>query len=162
MKFNVVKLFDYSLDCALSFRQSNRTIEACRGFSLVLECSTEGPGSTVFNGNLLNCSNTQNDIVLLHSRFNLSTGNLTVCNSGKILGYKLAVHDSGNCYTSLLCVMVSPDMAGKTTTCVHDNGETATQIGNYSITSSITDTTIPPATGNFLLAKVYIYVYKNT
>lgn len=155
MKLNVVKLFDSSLDCTLSFRRSNRTIEACRGFSLVLECSTEGPGWTVFSGkNLLNCSNTNNEIVLTHSRFNSSA----TCNNGKIL----AIHDSGNCSTSLLCVMVSPDMAGKTITCVHDNGETATQIGIYSITSNITDTTIPPTAGNFLLAKVYTYIYKNT
>ena len=155
MKLNVVKLFGSSLDCTLSFRPSDRTIKACQGFNLVLECSTEGQGWTVFSGkNLLNCSDTNNEIVLVHSRSN----SLATCNNGNILGHDLPVHDLGNCSISLLCVMVSPHMAGKTITCAYDNGITTGQIGIYSIPTNITDSMIPPATGKFLLTKVHLCI----
>ena len=132
-------------DCIPSFNLSNKTTEACEGFSLVLECSTRGIGATVFEGDLLNCSNTDNDIALLHNRF--TNGTNGTCNDDKILGQSLSINDSSNCYTSLLCIMVSPDMVGKNIRCVHDNSETGLkEIGNFSIPSNTTATT---TTGNF-------------
>ena len=50
------------LDCTPSLTEVNRTTAMCEGFSLVLECSTEGPGSTVFKGDLLNCKESHNEI----------------------------------------------------------------------------------------------------
>ena len=93
----------------------------------------------MFKGDLLNCSNTNDDIALLHSRFDNGTNG--TCNDDKILGQSLLVNVSSNCYTSLLCIMVSPDMVGKSIRCVHDNGMTEEDIGNVSIPSSTTATT---------------------
>ena len=126
------------------------TTEACEGFSLALECSGRGISATVFKGDLLNCSNTNNAITLLHSRF--TNGTNGTCNNGKILGQSLSTNDTSNCYTSLLCIMVSPDTIGKNVRCVHDNGTTELKkIGNFSIPSSTTATTTPHLTGNFCL-----------
>lgn len=109
----------------------NRTTEICEGFSLVLECSTKRTMSTVFKGNLMNCSSSE--IVLLHSRFNSSNGTDGKCNNEKVLGQSLPTDDLTNCYTSLLCIMVTPDMIGKTVSCSQDNGTTVNKIGYYSI-----------------------------
>ena len=129
--------------------------ETCQGFSLLLECSAEGEGSTVFQGNPLNCISSNNEITLLHSRFNTDTGNNTTCNDGKILGYSLPVDNSSNCYISQLCIMVTPDMIGKTIRCAYDDGTTATEIGNFSIERmqchTMTVTTISPTTGKPLI-----------
>ena len=103
----------------------------------------------MFEGDLLNCTNADDDIPLLHSRFNNGTSG--TCNNETILGYSLPVNDSGNCYTSLLCITVSPDMVGKTIRCVHDNGTRVKEIGNFSIPPTCnTMATITPITGNFL------------
>ena len=49
-------------DCISSF---NKTMQACLGDNLILECSTaEEAGSTVFQGDLLNCSSSHNEIAL--------------------------------------------------------------------------------------------------
>lgn len=107
---------------------------ACPGFNLVLECSTEPGGPlTVFQGNLINCSNTNNEITLLHSRFNALTEIHGICNNGTILGYSLPVNTSSSCYISQLLITVTPDMIGKTIQCVYDNGVTTKEIGNFSI-----------------------------
>lgn len=139
--------------CISSFRVLSNTTEVCQGFSLVLECSTKGEGSTVFNGNLLNCSRL-NEIALLHSRFNTPTGTSGTCNNGKVLGYSLPVDNSSNCYTSLLCIMVTPDMIEKSIRCAHDNGTAIKEIGNISIEITQccrTVITITPTTGKPLL-----------
>ena len=105
---------------------------------------------TVFQGNLLNCS--PNEIALLHSRFNSSNGTNGTCNNGKVQGQSLPIDVLSNCYTSLLCIMVTPDMVGKTIICAHDNGTSTVEIGNYSVqpNTAITTTTL---TGNFLFVQ---------
>lgn len=141
-------LEDYtSPDCIQSFGLSNRTTEFCEGFNLVLECSTEQTMSTVFKGNLLNCSS--NEITLLHSRFNNnhSNGTTGACNDGEVLGQSLPIEVSGSCYISLLCIMVTPNVVGKSVTCASDNGTAVKNIGDISIPSSTQSTTITPFTG---------------
>ena len=117
-----------------SFNQLNQTTEACLGDTLIFECSTaERTGSTVFRGNLLNCNNPLNELILLHSLFsNMPAGALGICNSGRVLGYSLPINDSEPCYTSQLHVTVSPDMIGKSI-CVVDDGAITNKIGNFSI-----------------------------
>ena len=104
--------------------------------------------STVFQGNLLNCSSKCNEIILLRSRFTTPTGTNGTCNNGKVVGYSLTVYNSSNCYTSLLCIMVNSDMVGKTVECVQDNGTATKEIGNFIIPPN---TTMTPPTGNVLL-----------
>jgi hypothetical protein len=92
----------------------------------------------VFKGNLLNCSS--NEIALLHNRFDSSSGENGTCNDGKVLGQSLPTDVSGNCYTSLLCTMVTPDMVGKIVICASDNGTAENEIGNFTVPSSMNPT----------------------
>ena len=104
------------LDCVSSFDAFNQTIEACLGDNLTFECSTKRATATVFQGDLLDCNVTSNEIVLLHSRFsNISATASGICNNGTVHGYSLPINDSEPCYTctSQLHVTVSPDMIGK-------------------------------------------------
>ena len=112
----------------------------------------------MFQGDLLNCTSSSDEIALLHSRFNMSTSG--ICNSGRVRGHslatndsRLATNDSKQCYTSRLYVMVSPDMIGKSITCAYDNGTIAEPIGNYSIEQChvTTVTTIALSTGKFVI-----------
>ena len=122
----------YPLDCTPSLKESNRTIAACEGFSLVLECNIRGTGLTVFKGNLLNCGESNHEIVLLHNRFNELNGTRAACNNETILAYSLPFNSSSNCYTSQLCIMDTTDVIGKGIICVHDS-DTEKEIGNYTI-----------------------------
>ena len=141
-------------DCTSHFSRLNETTWACPGLNLVFECSVivDGVlGSTVFHGDLLDC----NEIALLHHRFNGSVGTNGTCNKGKVLGYSLPVYNSNNCYTSLLRIMVTPGMTGKSITCAYDNGTTVKQIGNFTIEEIQCYTTavmtITPSTGKLLI-----------
>ena len=104
--------------------------------------------STVFKGDHLYCEESNNEITLLHSRFNDSNGTSGACNN-TVLGKSLPIDASSNCYISLLCIMVTPDLVGKTVTCASDNGTAVNKIGDISIPSSTIFTTITPFTGNF-------------
>ena len=106
----------------------------CKEFSLILECSTEGPGSTVFKGDLLNCAESNHEILLLHSRFNTSNGPRRICNNGTILGYSLPFNTSSNCYISQLCIKTIQDADGEVIRCVHDTNMEK-EVGNYTITA---------------------------
>lgn len=141
------------LDCTSSFDQLT-TQGPCPESNLLLECSAERTLLTVFRGSLLNCSNTNNEITLLHSRFNTTSGTNGTCNNGRILGYSLPDNTSSNCYISQLCITVTPDIIGKTIECAYDNGTTEI-IGSYLIGETqcytTTFTTITPSTGKFLI-----------
>ena len=107
----------------------------CKEFSLVLECSTEGPGSTVFKGNHLNCEGTDREIVFLHSRFNITNGTSGTCNNGTILGYSLRLNSSSDCYISQLCIKTIQDADGEVIRCVYDDTTFEREVGNYIITT---------------------------
>ena len=105
------------LDCISSFNPLNQTTEACLGDTLIFECSTAAgliSGATVFQGDLLDCNDSLNEIALIHNRFsNTPAATSRTCNNGRVRGYSLPTNDSEPCYTSQLYVMVSPDMIGK-------------------------------------------------
>jgi hypothetical protein len=98
----------------------------CPDDTLTYECtvaagSSTGGTSTVWTGNAFICP-PQNEIVLVHSRFESANGISHSCNNGAIVGRILSVED--NNYTSQLNVTVIPNTAGKTITCIGDNGST--------------------------------------
>ena len=94
-----------------------------------------GPGgATVWRGTALNCTMSDHEIVLLHSRFELDTGTLRMCNNGAIVGRSLRV-ESNSGYISQLNVTVSSDMIGESIECAHDNGTTET-IGSLTINTT--------------------------
>ena len=107
----------------------------------------------MFLGDLLDCNDSSNEIVLAHSLFsNMPAATSKLCNGGKVRGHSLPINDSEPCYTSQLHVTVSPDMVGKSIICVDDDGATTNEIGNFSIEQCHTTiTTITPSTGKLVI-----------
>ena len=70
--------------------------------------------ATFWTGTALNCIG--NEITLIHSRFLSAAGE---CNNGAIVARGVSVQN--NLYTSQLNVIITPDIAGKTIMCFHDN-----------------------------------------
>ena len=92
-----------------------------------------GPGQATFwTGTALNCVSKSNEIALSHGRFSSAAGE---CNNGAIVARGISVQN--NLYTSKLNVTVTPDIAGKTIMCFHDN--------TYNITLHLT--VVIPTTG---------------
>jgi hypothetical protein len=106
----------------------------CPGDTLTYECTIVGEKSTVWSGNAFICPSINNDIVLLHSRFESENGTSSSCNNGDIVGRSLAVE--GNNYTSQLNVTIAPDTAGNTVECISDNGTTTMLIYSLVIPST--------------------------
>ena len=98
----------------------------------------EPRGITVWTGTAFDCL--INKIALLHSRF--SDGTFGVCNDGAIVARSLSVEDSS--YISQLNVTITPEIAGKTIVCVHNNLS--------DIIIQVSDVT--PSTGSFHLALI--------
>ena len=124
----------WPLDCMPNFTLLNETTRACPDSNLVFECNVLGPGSTVFQGNRLNCNHSANEILLLHRRFNASNDNYAICKDGNIYAH-ITDKTSSNCYTSKLYVNISPAMVGEkfNIECIHDNGLNTSMVGNFSI-----------------------------
>ena len=118
----------------------------CPGHTLILECTTVGPGITVWRGSAFNC--TGNSILLRHSQFMSPQGVNGTCNNGTIVGYSLRVI-TDNCFTSQLNVTVSPGLIGSTVQCTHNDGQMLNDIGLHRI-----DITI----GKFLLYKLFMII----
>ena len=72
-------------------------------------------GYIIWIGSAFNCPSSNNYIIL--SLYD--TGTSGTCNNGAIVARILSVE--GNNYTSQLSITVTPDTAGKTIECVHDN-----------------------------------------
>ena len=90
----------------------------CPGDNVTFECTVVGEvgSSTVWRGNAFNCNNSDNEIVLLHSRFNESSGhNMRTCNNGAIVGWSL--RNTSDTYTSRLNVAFNYDIIGETIQC---------------------------------------------
>ena len=94
---------------------------ACLGDTLTYKCTVVGGVSTVWTGTAFHCATWNNEIVLLHSRFNYQ---YRTRNNGSILARGISTE--GNNYTSQLNVTVTPDTAGKTVMCLGDNGREST------------------------------------
>ena len=89
---------------------------------------------TVFQGNALNCGATSNEISLLHSRFNTTSGTDGSCNDGLIVAQSVSVES--NCYTSTLNItFICPNLIGRMIKCIRDDGVTSTLIGTISVPS---------------------------
>ena len=104
---------------------------ACPNYITIYECTVLGGGTTVWQGSALNCENTVNTILLLHSRFTSDDGTSSTCNNGDIVGQSLRFENG--LYTSQLKVKVRPDLIGRTVECHYDNGTAVTTIGSAII-----------------------------
>ena len=102
--------------------------------SVTFECRILGGSATVFQGSAFNCDATTDEISLLHSRFNTTSGTNGSCNDGVIMAR--SVFTESNCYTSILNVtFITPDVIGRMIKCLKDDGVTSTLIGTFSVPS---------------------------
>ena len=84
----------------------------CLGDTLAFECTVTGGVATVWEGSIFECNASNNEIVLLHSRFNSIIGATRSCNDhGDIVAQ--GVHIENNQYTSQLNVTLNSNMIGK-------------------------------------------------
>lgn len=104
---------------------------------LTFQCQVTGGVSTVWNGTAFVCPASDNQIILLHSRFNNETNRTCndINNSVIIVGESIEVN--GNNYTSQLNISFGPSLIGKTVNCVWDDGQNTSVVSNYTITSDI-------------------------
>ena len=86
---------------------------ACTSETLNFTCTIVGSGVTQWDGTAFDCTNTANEILLLHDNYpNDANGR---CNGGQITGKSLSVEN--NCYTSLLSVSTSAALNNKSIRC---------------------------------------------
>ena len=94
----------------------------CPGHNMTLECTVVAPpgGSIVWSGTSFNCPNSNNEIDLLYTRLNESSGE---CNNGSIVAWSSGI-DSEDTYTSQLIVEINSwtSIVGQTIACQYDNG----------------------------------------
>ena len=109
----------------------------CPGNTLTYECTVMGGpgGATVWRGTALNCTMSDHEIVLLHSRFESDTGTLRMCSNGAIVGRSLRVENNGG-YISQLNVTVSSDMIGESIECAHDHDGATDMIRSSTLTAT--------------------------
>jgi hypothetical protein len=106
--------------------------EATTAHNLTYECTTVGPGTTLWRGTAFNCLANGHEIALRHTRFTTPGGASDQCNNGNITGHSLRVE--GDHYTSQIHVMFTPDLLGRTIECIHNNLDSYEVIGNSTIT----------------------------
>ena len=91
-----------------------------------------GGGLTIWNGSAFDCDSPNNEIILLHSRFNLTNDIAPLtCNNGAIVGQGVRVNS--NNYTSQVNVTLRSELVGKDIKCSHESGSSVSLIGNTSI-----------------------------
>lgn len=121
----------------------------CPGDEIRYECSISGAGSTVWSGTLFNCPAQQNEIVLLHSRFD---GAIKYCNSTNRSIAAHATEHEDVCFTSQLIFNASTAVNPSIVTCVHDDG--------VGLISSIVDShTVTVITSKLVIVRKHVCLY---
>ena len=95
---------------------------------LTFECTVDGAGSTVWKGSNFDCTSSNNEINLLHSRFTSVEGARGVCNNGVIQAWNLKVEN--NYYTSHLTF--GAELYTGDVRCFYDNGTQESIVGNIT------------------------------
>ena len=99
--------------------------------NLTYECTTVGPGTTLWRGTAFNCFANGHEIALRHTRFTTPEGASDQCNNGNITGH--SVRAEGDYYTSQIHILFSRNLLGRTIECVHNNLNSYELIGNSTI-----------------------------
>lgn len=102
---------------------------------MTFECEVTGnASSTVWTGTAFMCPDSNNEITLLHNRFNYTTVR-GICSNGSNIIIGEIVEANGNNYISHLNVTVIPSLIGKTVECMRDDGVNTFVIMNCTITN---------------------------
>ena len=94
---------------------------SCVNSSITFECTTVGPGATIWKGSAFDCRTSLNQIQLLHSQFEDGRASGT-CNDGRIVGYGLDVSEDLHFRSRLDVQVTSAAMNGTRVECDYDNG----------------------------------------
>ena len=91
----------------------------------------------MWKGSAFDCTKSDNEIVLLHSRFESDEGTHRTCNNGSIIGEAIKVEESY--YTSQLHVTVSLDniMMGERIECANDGSTMEIELSIIMATTGI-------------------------
>lgn len=95
------------------------------------ECTTVGPGSTIWNGTAFDCPMSSNEISLRHTQFH-NRMTKADCNNGNISVASVRVEN--DCYTSQLNVTISSRIDNNTIVCSHENNGNITNVGTKTLT----------------------------
>lgn len=88
----------------------------------------------MWKGSAFDCTKSDNEIVLLHSRFGSDVGTRKSCNNGSIIGEAVMVKESY--YISQLHVNVTSVIIGEDIECANDDSATPTSIGSSAIVAT--------------------------
>ena len=99
--------------------------------NLTYECTTVGPGTTLWRGTAFNCAARGDEIALWHNLFTAPEGAYDQCNNGNITGHSVQV-EMGH-YTSQIQVIFSTDLLGSSIECHHYNLSSYELIGSSTI-----------------------------
>ena len=101
---------------------------------MTYECTVIGGFITIWQGSAINkyCTDTNGQILLLHSRFESEINNLIICGNGTIVGQSVRVEN--NSYTSRLTITtINSDIMGDTVVYTDSRNGTTHIIGNMTI-----------------------------
>ena len=115
-----------------SFMLINACVCRRTGYNLTFQCTTTGPGNTLWRGSAVDCTNQNQEISLQHSLFSRPGG--VDQNCGNFTGHSLSMEH--NHYTSEVSVPFSLDLIGKSIQCIYDNKYDLVVIGNCTISAT--------------------------
>lgn len=116
-----------------SFMLINTCVCHRTGYNLTFQCTTIGPGNTIWTGSAFDCANNNQEISLQHSLFSSHGGVSQKC--GNFTGYSLSVEN--NRYTSQVSVPFSLDLIRQSIECIHDNPRVVVGNSSISVTTGI-------------------------
>ena len=99
------------------------------GYNLTFQCTTIGPGNTIWRGSAFDCAAQNQEIVLPHTLFSHLGGASRKC--GNFTGHSLSVVN--NHYTSQVSIPFNLDLIGQNIQCSYDNTRDVVVVGNSTI-----------------------------
>lgn len=99
---------------------------------MTFECEVpRNAAATVWRGTAFMCPSSNDEIALLHSRFN--TTEIENCNNGNNIITGEIIEANGNNYISQLNITIMPSLIGKTVKCFRDDGVQSFVVMKYII-----------------------------
>ena len=143
------------VDSSMITDSKNATTSVCVGETLTFNCSVHGQGTTVWKGSALECTSSNNEIVLLHSRYNTTNGVKVICSDGNLVLHAESLSVENGYYTSQINVQVNSELTRTTLTidCFHDDGAKEELVESYSVAIKSSDGS-STCTGNASLGDV--------
>ena len=122
--------------CFLVTTGSKISTSVCQGDILTFNCTVNGGVSTVWQGSAFKCIQTNNEIVLLHSRSNTSNDSGS-CDDGDIAAYAVLYSNRDEYFSEINVTPTSPfTVSSFTVVCFKDNGTNAIVVSNWTVSIS--------------------------